>query len=509
MSKRQSKVADVVIAGYGLSGGVAAIVAHDLGAKVLMLEKAKYPGGCSILSGGQIKCVRDVEGAVRYFKEMSGGRIDDELVVAFAEGLAGNEAFLRDLAKVNGARLSTATRRQGIVPGSGVYPYPGHDSLYSIRVASIPDFSGFPWVVTALPAGTAIMKLIMDNMESRGIEVLFQTPAKRLVADAQGALTGLIAETGDGEMEIIARRAVILATGGFEQNDWMRKQSLQGVPFYSMAPFTHTGDGITMAQKMGAAVWHMWHIHGSYGFKFPEHRIAFRHPFGGCRNPNRKMPWIVVDRFGSRYMDEYPPAPQDIAHRPMEIFNPDLPGYPRIPSYIVFDEDGRLRGPVAHPLAFEGEIYKWSKDNSEEIEKGWILTAPTLGELAQKIRGVPENGDLMDETKLESASAQWNEIVRVGKDPLGRPRGTMLPIKTPPFYAAQVWPVITNTQGGPVHNPHQRVMDSFGQPIPGLYATGELGSFFGHLYELEGNLGECVSSGRIAGERAARETPRN
>lgn len=64
----------------------------------------------------------------------------------------------------------------------------------------------------------------------------------------------------------------------------------------------------------------------------------------------------------------------------MELFDPDLPGYPRIPSYLVFDEEGRLRGPLGRPLAFEGEIYQWSKDNSEgeEIERGWILAVPTI-----------------------------------------------------------------------------------------------------------------------------------
>jgi predicted oxidoreductase len=82
----------------------------------------------------------------------------------------------------------------------------------------------------------------------------------------------------------------------------------------------------------------------------------------------------------------------------------------------------------------------------------------------------------------------------------------MLPIEVPPFYAVPVWPIITNTQGGPVHNDKQQVIDALGEPIPRLYCAGEIGSFFAHLYQLAGNLGECLSSGRMAGKHAAGET---
>ena len=347
----------------------------------------------------------------------------------------------------------------------------------------------------------------MDNVEARNIPNLLSTPARELVTDARGGVVGVIAESQGKERAIKARRAVILACGGFEQNPWMRWQYLQGNPFFSMAPLSNTGDGVTMAQKVGAALWHMWHVHGSYGFKFPGYPIAFRHPFAGPRNSDRKMPWIVVDRFGQRYMNAYPPAPQDTGHRAMEIFNPDIPGYPRIPSYLIFDEVGRKRGPIAQPVALGERVYEWSKDNLEEVSKGWIVSANSLGELGLKIRETESNGGKMEPTELEATVAQWNESVKAGRDLLQRPRGTMMPIEVPPVYAVPVWPLISNTQGGPVHNDKQRVIDAFGEAIPHLYCAGELGSFFSHLYQLGGNLGECLSSGRIAGKQAAAETP--
>ena len=111
----------------------------------------------------------------------------------------------------------------------------------------------------------------------------------------------------------------------------------------------------------------------------------------------------------------------------------------------------------------------------------------------------------MEPEILEATVYQWNEIVRSKKDPLHRPEGTMMPIESPPFHAVQVWPIISNTQGGPVHNAEQQVVDAFGEPIPHLYSAGELGSFFSHIYLLGGNLGECLISGRVAGKNAAAE----
>ena len=81
----------------------------------------------------------------------------------------------------------------------------------------------------------------------------------------------------------------------------------------------------------------------------------------------------------------------------------------------------------------------------------------------------------------------------------------MLPIIKPPFLIGEVWPVVSNTQGGPVHDERQRVLNSYGEAIPRLYEAGELGSIWGHLYLGGSNLAECFVTGRRAGREAARE----
>jgi succinate dehydrogenase/fumarate reductase flavoprotein subunit len=80
----------------------------------------------------------------------------------------------------------------------------------------------------------------------------------------------------------------------------------------------------------------------------------------------------------------------------------------------------------------------------------------------------------------------------------------MLKIAAPPFYFAEVWPVCSNTHGGPVHDADQQVLNSFGEPIGRLFAAGELGGIFGHLYISGGNLAECFVGGWTAGRNAAK-----
>ena len=79
----------------------------------------------------------------------------------------------------------------------------------------------------------------------------------------------------------------------------------------------------------------------------------------------------------------------------------------------------------------------------------------------------------------------------------------MTRIDAPPFYVGEVWPVVSNTQGGPVHNARQQIMNVFGETIPRLYAAGEMGSAFGYLYLSGGNLSECMVTGKVAGSEAA------
>ncbi|MBI2853946.1 MAG: FAD-binding protein [Chloroflexi bacterium] len=510
---------EVLVVGCGFAGAAAAIDSHDLGAKVLIIEKEAHPAGCSPASGGNLLFANDVDKAYTYIRLSCGGRTPDDVIQAFCEEAHKHLDYIKRLVAVDGAEYAV----RGAELGSGVFDHPGRDGLSLLVISNVPGFVNFPWYPSNPTGGTLLIKVLMDNIEARRVPVMFSTPATELVQDEMsGQIVGVAARQASGRITIKCTKAVILACGGFEQDEGLRQQFTQGIGWISMCHTSNTGDGIRMAQKVGAGLWHMWHIHGSYGFWFPElGRIGIRHGMGGGPSGRygreRKVPWIVVDKWGKRYMNELAPMPQDLNHRPMELFDGNLwlapfyregaTGYPRIPSWIIFDEEGRkLRALGTSGLSWNP--YVWSRDNTEEIKKGWILKAATLNELAAMIKADPQNDGLMSDDRLENTVTKWNDTVASGKtDPdfLRGPRSFFGPVSTPPFYAVKVWPMITNTQGGPVHNARQQVLDSFGNAIPRLYAVGELGSLFGHVYETQGNVSECFTSGRIAARNGSAE----
>jgi succinate dehydrogenase/fumarate reductase flavoprotein subunit len=489
---------DVIVVGYGASGTVAAINARDQGAEVLLIEKGDRPGGSSILAGGAIRVSKNVEKTVEYLTHTQGNRVSEKLIQVFAQGLYEIPSYLEELGQINGAKI--ALWEEGPVNlGAFVYPFPGAESLYTAYVQDIPGFRGFDWIngFGVNFFAQRLIKILVDNVEKRRVRVYFNTPAVSLITDHDGVVRGVEAIQGEKRVFIKAGKGVILASGGFSFNEKLKKEYLELTPVYAMGNPGITGDGILMAQKAGAALWHMWHFHGSYGFKFDDYEPAIRIVIRGRRSGESKISWILLDQYGKRFMNECHPAPNDSMHRNLEFFDPLLPGYPRIPAIMIFDENGRKLGRIGDPIAaIKKHKLNWSSDNSAEIERGWIRKYDSPEALAL--------GEKLDVLSVSQSIERWNSLVALGEDTdFHRPMSTAVRIEKAPFYAVEVWPICTNTQGGPEHDEKQRILDPYGVPIPHLYAAGELGSFFGHLYLQAGNLGECFVGGRIAGKEAA------
>ena len=310
------------------------------------------------------------------------------------------------------------------------------------------------------------------------------------------------------------RGGVVLACGGFEANASMQAQYWQGKPVLPHAYCGNTGDGIRMAQAVGADLWHMWHYHGTYGMshtdpaypygmrltKFPDwipgHDDPDDVPAFFAASQGKRMPWIVVDARGKRFMNEYPPYLQDTGHRDMEVMDPVTQTHLRIPSWLVLDADGLAAGQLGLQTYHDAkQTFIWSKDNSQEVELGIIQRAETVEKLAD-IMGAPQDS-------LRDSVERWNSQCASGEDSdFGRMTESLIPIQKPPFYTAALHPIVGNTQGGPVHDDRQRVLNPFGDVIEGLYTAGELGSVFGHLYISGGNLAECFVGGRTAAREA-------
>ena len=197
-------------------------------------------------------------------------------------------------------------------------------------------------------------------------------------------------------------------------------------------------------------------------------------------------------------MNEYQPYLQDTGHRALDVMNPDTQQYPYIPCFMIVDDPGREMYPLGGVVFNDREVepYEWSGDNLKEVGLGILRKAESLAELADHIGCAP--------AKLEASIEKWNSACAAGEDDdFKRPSQSMTPITSAPYFVGEIWPVVSNTQGGPVHDARQRVLNSYGEPIPGLYEAGEVGSIWGHLYMSGANLSECFIGGRIAGREVA------
>ncbi len=496
---------DVIVVGYGFAGGAAAIAAHDAGSRVLLLEKMPIPGGISICSGGGLRIATDADRAFEYLRATNDGTTPDELLRAFALESTRLEERLRALARINGAKLVVLER-----PAN--YPFPGWDVFRFLEVESVPGFdprAEYPHA-RSLRAGINAFKVVDDNVKARGIEVRYSCEARRLLRGAGNEVQGLECLVGGVATRLLARRAVILACGGFESAADLQRQYWQFHPVLPGATRGNTGDGIRMAQEAGADLRHMWHFHGSYGFRHtdPEYIFGIRSKKlpdwtpSGVLETDVAMSWILVDQDGRRFMNEYEPYVHDTGHRPFDRYDPTRMRFPAMPAFMLFDEDGRRMYPVAKSFVNDPyvEPYEWSHDNLKEVGLGILERAGSVEELARAMR-VPERA-------LRETLDRWNAQCASGEpDELGRPDRSRRPVAKAPFYFGRMWPVVSNTQGGLAHDVAQRVLNPFGEPIPRLYVAGELGSIWGFLYLSGGNLAECFVSGRIAGEKAADHPP--
>jgi succinate dehydrogenase/fumarate reductase flavoprotein subunit len=517
LPEKWDEEADVVVVGTGLAGLATAVAAYDAGASVLILEKLPeaLEGGNSRVSGNAWWAPDDVDEAVKYINACNQGRVEDESIPrVLAQGLKDNNAWIEQL----GGTFRVGASTGGVNPTPSWPMLPGSSTVgfYNLDHNGEPTYGGgFLW------------QLFRDHVTERGITVLYETPATELIQDGNARdILGVKADSKGTEVTIKANKAVVLACGGFEFNEEMIKQYLPTSPIIGWGCPGNTGDGIKMAEAVGADLWHMQQQNAGQ----PRAMITPLGPVGTISIKGNAH--ILVDRQGNRYVDEkggwgsYGFPGWQIAM----WFDRPTAAFLRNPSWDIFDETARVAGPLysKRPLVPPGGWpapylnyggwfgfatgHDWSDDNSAEVEAGWIVKGDTIADLAAKIAPDPDNegptGHLMDAATVEASVSRWNDFSAAGEDAdFHRPAETLAPIQEPPFYAVKLWVGYNNTEGGPKRNSSCQVLNPLGQPIPRLYGTGELGSFYGMLYNGGGNIGECMLTGRIAGEHAASLDP--
>ena len=235
---RWDREADVVVMGTGFAGLSAAITAKDAGARVLILEKMsrKHEGGNSKVSGNMWWTPTNLPEALEYIEALSRGLTDRECIRA----LAG------EMMKLNGW-----LEGMGVTPKPLGFFQPEHPELPGSGCVRT-------WCNNGVSAQGALWIPIREQVGKRGIEILYETPATDLILSPETReVIGVHAVRDSRSIAINARKGVILACGGFEFDFEMQKQFLPGWPTYGRGTPGNTGDGIRMAQKAGAALWHM------------------------------------------------------------------------------------------------------------------------------------------------------------------------------------------------------------------------------------------------------------
>jgi succinate dehydrogenase/fumarate reductase flavoprotein subunit len=477
--------ADVVVVGFGAAGVATSVTAHELGAEVVILEKAPegQEGGNTRVAGQGYLNTSSVDKAIAYLTALCGPyTVPDAMVRVWAEEMCQNNAWLQSLG-------GDPQEHQHPPVGIEFPALPGADCVHKFHDGPTYGYS-YTW------------KLFERLVKQRPIDILYETPGRELIQhDTTKEILGVRAQRGNRSITVKARRGVVLTCGGFENNQEMIRDYLPGIPccYTSGTPYNE-GDGITMAMSVGADLWHMNNYAGpSMALKVPEVRTSFSMQ---ALHYSKQTPggMIVVGPDARRFADEK----FKTRHGKVPVNGRWLPLSTPCPMYLIFDHTLFSAGPLYDKHPSHGwtqiiERYDWSEDNTAELAKGWIKTADSLASLAALVG--------LDPATLEATVTRWNHFCDAKHDAdFGRTL-MLTPIVDKPFYAVELLPSMLNTQGGPRRNEKGQIVRPDGTPIARLYSAGELGSIYSYLYQGTGNIGECLAFGRVSGRNAAAETP--
>ncbi len=505
--QKWDKETDVVVVGTG-TVSAAALAAADAGAKVLMLEKAPVFGGHTAISGGWLWVPNNHvmkaagiadsrEEALAYMRRCGQGRFqNDALVVKYV-----------DTAPVVVQWLDSIGVGPWDFAGGGIF-------FQDYWPSSFPGYkkSGRPIAIKGhsdgSDGGKALIALIKKQLDARGVEVLLETAAKRLVYDGDsnignGQVVGIVANTvGGPDIFIKARKAVILGSSGFEHNKEMCEHFLYNPIYYTCSVPTNTGDGHLMAMAVGAQLQHMNSVWGTAGYNVKDDMTGVME----AGNTRGKPGAIVVNKHGERIGNES--SAYAIFERSFSQWDSGLVEWRNIPSFTLFDSGYSSR--YALPGAAKaGEV------------PDFVKKADTLTDLATQL-GI--NYD-----SLAATIDRFNKIARDGVDPdFHRGENTfdtqsngdstrtdlknicMAPLETPPYYGTAIWPGALGTCGGPLINENGQALNVWGNVIPRLYITSNLttGNVTGGVYVGGGStIGPGITFGYIGAKHATTLAP--
>jgi succinate dehydrogenase/fumarate reductase flavoprotein subunit len=548
---------DVAVLGAGAAGFAAAIIAARRGAKVVLIERTEYVGGTSACSAGTtwvpntrlaatVGADDSYDNALKYLDSAVGERAARGLREAFLR--AGPDAIH---SLIDDAGIPFRARPHhpdylieldgGTPCGRALEPMPFDgsvlgDDLKLLR-PPIPEFTILGGLTvdrddighllgmgkslkslvysikllgryaldrlrfgqsTRLVMGRALIGRMLHAARRLGVEIVCETQVTDIVPVDGGHRLTLRA--GGAERELLVTSGVILASGGFARHPQRRAKLLpQPTPEFSPSAPGHTGELHELVEKLGArygegAAQNVFMAPVSLRQRADGTTAAFPHFVF-----DRSKPGIMsVGRDGKRFINEARSYHEFAA----AMFAQNAEGN-TIPAFLITDADGLRKYGM-------GMVRPGGRGLAAFLADGYLTEAATLAELAGKL-GIDADG-------LAASAAQMNEAARSGKDevfhrgetvyecangdPNHAPNPTLGPIASAPFYAVRLYPSDIGAATGLLTDANAQLIDTDGQPIPGLYACGnDMHSIMGGVYP---GPGITIGPGMVFGYLAAR-----
>lgn len=534
------QTADVVVVGTGAAGLTAAILAHDHGAKVLLLERTDKIGGTTAVSGGgvwapnnhhmhelQVEDTRD--DALGYCRALTMGKASDELVTAYVDTAAKMIRYMEEKTPLKFTPVSAPDYQPEVrgarMGGRTLEPLPfdtnqlgewkgklrGPSSLaFPVTLQEVfQKYQAFyqPWnipqdlIVERMTAGIvclgqALVAGLLKGVLDRGIQIMLDTRARHLTTES-GSVTGVSVEYKGEVVQIAANGGVVLASGGFEWNKDLQAKFLTGEISSPNSPPFADGDALKMAMEIGADLANMGEVWHYPSIRVPGETYDGR-PLSRGIKAERSGPHVIwVNRRGQRFVNEA--ANYNSVGKAFFQMEANGPEFRNMPSWAILDSQYRKR-------------YVLGTSMPDDPDPEWVISAPTFEALAEKT-GIDARG-------LAEAIERWNGFCKDGNDrdfDRGKsrfdryqgdhtaPLPNMGSISEGPFYALPLYAGCLGTKGGPRINSEAQVMSVGDSPVPGLYAAGNAcASVAGPGYYGPGStLGPAMTWGYVAGIKAA------
>lgn len=450
--------ADVIILGAGGAGMCAALTAFNEGKSVIILEKMPSIGGNTMLSGGGMAAPQNwlqeaegIEDSPELFESdvMAGGdnKSDPELVHILAQGALESAVWLRD--------------EHGVEWTDKLVFFGGH----SVKRSVVPEGE----------SGAKITSPLESDCKEAGIQILTDMRATDFVmADDGLTATAVKATRADGKEFEFTGKAFVLATGGFGSNVEMRLKYDSSLDdrIKSTDSVGTTGDGIDMAENIGAALTGMEYIQ-TYPTCDPITGALLY--IYDMRLYDRG---ILLNKEGDRFVEEL--ERRDVISNAIKTQTDNC-------AWLLWDEAG----------VEETDLLKNHKGEYDMgIENGVVVTADTLEEVAEAAG--------LDVDEFVKTVEHWNEMCEAGEDTDFNYRSNMNKIETAPFYLGRCVPSVHHTMGGVHCTTDAQMQNEAGEVFTNLFAAGEItGGIHGTNRLGSDAIADIAVFGRVAGSSAA------